>query len=217
MAIPAGKDKYLPLDPKLPRETLLQNLRMNALLAHQHSVGRGDELVELLHRTVAQVEKTHNRIQNMSTILFGAGLIMLAVGVYQIAFGGKGSELWSALLGGAGGVVTLVATFWTAPLDKISDSISDLVKLQTAFLGYIRVIGELDSAFQMQYLDILSGSRKISLDQVVNDTTSQVKDVMETTMALIDKYVAGENQAITDLKKEMATVQEKLKTLEKPA
>jgi len=209
------KDKYMPLEPGMPRKVLLENLRMNALLSHQRSVGRGDELVDLLHRTVAQVEKTHNRIQSMSTILFVAGLIMLAVGVYQIIFGGKGTELWSALLGGAGGVVTLVATFWTAPLDKISDSISDLVKLQTAFLGYIRVIGELDSAFQMQYLDILSGSRKISLDQVVNDTTNQVKEIMETTMSLIDKYVVSENQAITELKREMTGIQEKMKMVEK--
>jgi hypothetical protein len=213
MAAIQNKDRYLPLDSSLPRKILLENLRMNALLAHQQSVGRGDELVDLLRRTVAQVEKTHNRIQNMSTILFIAGLIMLGVGTYQIAFGGQGNELWSALLGGTGGVVTLAATFWTAPLDKISDSISDLVKLQAAFLGYIRVIGELDSAFQMQYLDILSGSKKISLDQVVMDTTGQVKEIMETTMSLIDKYVISENQEIAEIKKEMNAIQEKLKTI----
>jgi hypothetical protein len=210
------KEYYLPIDPSMNREDLLNNLRANALLAHQRSVGRGDELVEMLRRTVGQVEKSHNRIQTMSTILFGTGLALLAVAVYQIAFGGRGADLWTALLGGTGGVVTLAATFWTAPLDKISDSISDLVKLETAFLGYIRVIGELDSAFQMQYLDILSGSRKLSLDQVVNDTTNQVKDMMSTTMGLIDQYVVSENHAIAELKKELTGIQGKLNAIENP-
>ncbi|HSG25245.1 MAG TPA: hypothetical protein VLA32_03945 [Anaerolineales bacterium] len=183
-----GKSDLLPLDPTLSRETLLENLKINALSAHQKSVGRGDELVSILRNTIEQVEKTHNRVQNMSTILFVTGLLMIAAGIYGVVFGSQGQEIWSALLGGTGGVAAVVATFYTSPIEKISASIINLVKLETAFLGYIRVIGELDSAFQLRYLDILSGENE-NFELVVTQTTDQVKDIMKETIRLIDRYV----------------------------
>jgi len=209
-----GRERLLPLDPAMPPADMLRNLRMNALLAHQRSVGRGDELVRILQRTIEQMEKSHSRVQNMSITLFVAGLILLAVGVYEIVFGGQGQEIWAALLGGTGGVAALAATFWTAPLDKISASVSDLVKLEAAFLGYIRVIGELDSAFQMQYLDILAGSGKVGLDQVINDTTRQMKDIMTLTLDLIDKYVVVQGYALSELQKQTTEINERLNKLE---
>ena len=204
----------LPLDTSLAPEVLLERLRMNALMAHQHAVGRGDALVEILRRTIAQMEKTHNRIQNMSTALFVAGMVMIAAGIYGAVFGGQGQGVWAALLGGVGGVTAVVATFYTTPVEKISDSITDLVKLETAFLGYIRVIGELDSAFQMQYLDILAGSRQLSLDSVINDTTGQMKEIMEHTMMLIDKYLGGDNKAMEALKEQAGAMDKRLQALE---
>jgi hypothetical protein len=207
-------ERLLPLDPAMSSDDMLRNLRMNALLAHQRSVGRGDELVRILQRTIEQMEKSHSRVQNMSIALFVAGLILLAVGMYEIVFGSQGQEIWAALLGGTGGVAALAATFWTAPLDKISDSISDLVKLEAAFLGYIRVIGELDSAFQMQYLDILAGSGKVGLDQVINDTTKQMKDIMTHTLDLIDKYVEGQGYALSELKEQTIKIDKRLEELE---
>jgi hypothetical protein len=205
----------LPLEPGMAREELLDRLRMNALLAHQYSVGRGDELVQILKRTIGQMEKTHSRVQNMSTILFGAGLVVLAAGVGLIAFGGRGQEIWAALLGGTGGLASLVATFWTAPSERLSDSISDLVKLEAAFLGYIRVIGEVDSAFQMQYLDILAGQDG-SLNNVINDTTTLMRSITDDTLQLIDRYVAGQGNALNALQKQLEEMKERLATLEPP-
>jgi hypothetical protein len=194
-------------------ETLFK-LRTSALEAHQRSVGRGDELVQILKRTIEQMEKSHSRVQNMSTILFGAGLLMLAVGVYMM-LAGQGSNFWGgALLGSTGGVAALAATFWTAPLEKVSDSICDLVKLEAAFLGYIRVIGELDSAFQMQYLDILAGKSNLTLDRVMNDTTQQMKTIMDHTLSSIDTYVVGQGRALSVLVKTVGEAEKRIKALE---
>jgi hypothetical protein len=204
----------LPLDPNLPPDQLLERLRMNALMAHQHSVGRGDTLVDILRDTIQQMEKANNRTQNMSIALFVSGLVLIAAAVYFALFAGQGMSAWAALMGGAGGLTALVATFYTAPLQKISASIKTLVKLETAFLGYIRVIGELDSAFQMQYLDILAGSRKLTLDQVINDTTSQMKEIMQLTMELIDKYVGDDAEALSALQKQTEEMEKRLKVLE---
>ena len=198
----------LPLEPEMPRDELLSNLRMNALLSHQISMGRGDELVQLLKRAITQMEKTHGRIQNMSTILFVAGLVLLATGVAMIAFGGSGQEVWAVLMGTTGGVTALAATFWTAPLDKMAESINDLVKLEVAFLGYIRVVGEIDSAFQMQYLDNLANENATPIDNVLNDTTAQMQKIMEHTLQLIDKHVVGQGKALSELQESVADMTE---------
>ena len=197
----------LPLNPDLPREELLENLRINALSAHQQSVGRGDQLILILRQTIQQVERTHNRVQNMSTILFGAGLVMIAAGIYGIVFGEQGQGIWAALLGGTGGVAALVATFYSAPIEKISASITNLVKLETAFLGYIRVVGELDSAFQLRYLDILSGEDE-SFELVVNQTTENMKGIMQETIKLIDQYVTVQGDIPEKSKEKLAQVKQ---------
>ena len=202
----------LPLNLNMAPSELLQTLRMNALLAHQTSIGRGDELVQILKNTIGQMEGTHRRVQIMSMILFATGIIMLGIGVF---FAFKGKEVWGILMGGTGGVASLLATFWTAPVDKMANSIADLVKLEAAFLGYIRIIGELDSAFQMQYLDILAGSNNISLDQVMNDTTQQMKDVMKHTLSLIDCYVVRPGETLTKLREDVDEINSRLKTVEK--
>lgn len=208
-----GRTILLPLDPALKPDELMRNLRMNALLAHQHSIGRGDELVRILKNTIAQMEKTHTRVQVMSTVLFFTGIALLAASAANVVFGG-GAGAWNVVIGGIGGLTAFAATFWTAPLDKMADSISDLVKLEVAFLGYIRVIGELDSAFQMQYLDLLNGSTNFSMDQVTKETTQQMKEIMTHTMSLIDQFVVGQGHALSELQKQSVALEKRLKAIE---
>lgn len=216
-----AESQFLPLTPDMTPEQMLMTLRVNALKSHQVSMGRGDELVEILKRAVEQVERTHGRIQNLSTVLFVTGLAVLGFGLYQFGWGGEGGEVWGGLgLGAGGGIAALAATFWTAPLEKMSESVSDLVKLEAAFLGYIRVIGELDSAFQMQYLQTLDkdvlgkGAGGIPLDQVMVTTSAQVKDMMRHTLESIDAFVAGPGSTMKALKAKAADFEEKLKKLE---
>lgn len=208
----------LPLDPDVGTEENLRRLQVNALAVHQRSMGRSDELVQILERTVAQVERTHARVKALSTSLFIAGLIVLAAGVSGVLLGEQ--EAVSAVLSAIGGFAAFAAVFWTTPLDKVSASISDLVKLETAFLGYVRVIGEIDSFFQMQYLDIV-GNRadgraqlKDSLATAIRDTTQQMKDMMSHTVALIDSHVAGNGEALGKLRAEVDDAARRLSRLE---
>jgi hypothetical protein len=183
---------FLPLDPNVSAAENIDRLRLDALRVHQAQMGRGDELVQILRRTIGQMERTHARVQAMSVTLFIAGLAVLSVGLYQAV--ANNENVWGSVIAGAGGLAAVAATFWTAPLDKLAASIRDLVQLEAAFLGYIRVIGEVDSAFQMQYLDLLIGQEdtKPVIGEVINETTQQMKDMMEHTLTLIDKFVGGE-------------------------
>ena len=188
----------------------LEHLRLNALAVHQRSMGRGDELVQILQRTIAQVERTHNRIQTMNTVLFVTGIGVLIAGVTMVLTGRE--DVWPPLLGAVGGISALAAVFWTAPLDKVSASVNDLVKLETAFLGYIRVIGEIDSGFQMQYLDIVQGNGNTgTLSQAIRDTTAQMKDLMRTTVELIDERISSPS---SELRGELDSLRAKVQELE---
>jgi hypothetical protein len=208
------KISYLEINENLEPEERLTRLRINALFDHQDSVGQGKELVNILKRTIQQMEGAHSRIKNMSTALFIAGLVMLAAAVFQVFLGREGQEVWSALLGGLGGVSTLAATFWTAPLNRIAESIVDLVSLETIFLGYIRVIGEADSSFQRQYLDTLSEKDTRKMDEISSGFATQVTTAMNDTIGLIDKHLIVKRESLQDLKKQLTDLEKRLKKIE---
>ena len=176
-------------------------------------------MVRILERTVAQVEKTHNRVKLMSTLLFLAGLALLAAAAAAVLAGQQ--ELWAVAVGGVGGLAALAAVFWSAPLDKIATSISDLVKLEVAFLGYIRVIGEIDSFFQMRYLDILAAPSndedKRALTNAILDTKNQMKDMMSHTVQLLDGYLSLPSASISELKRAHEEATRRIQKLEASA
>jgi hypothetical protein len=188
----------------------ITELRIAALEAHRMSVGRGDELVQILKNTIRQVERAHRRVQWMSQALFLAGLAVLGVGVYEMVAGDEGP--WGVLFGTVGGLTAFVATFLTAPMDRISDSVTHLIRLETAFLGYIRILGEVDSAFQMQYLDIVNNSSKSTLDQIIRDTKNHMIEAMKLTTCLIDVETA--NGGVAEIDQKAAELEERLKALE---
>jgi hypothetical protein len=213
--VETGYAQLLPIAPEMEPDEALRRLQINALAAHQHSMGRGDQLVQILQRTISQVERTHNRVQTMSSALFFSGLVVLlaAVGAVLAGLG----DVWSALLGTTGGIGSLAAFFWTAPLDRVSASVTDLVKLEAAFLGYIRVIGEIDSFFQMQYIDIIQredGTLPTTLPQTIRDTTTQMREMMSTTVQLIDEHVTGGIGSLEKITAQLEALTTRLSALE---
>ena len=208
----------LAITPDMSSVEALRRLRVNALAVHQRSMGRSDELVRILERTVGQVEKTHNRVKLLSTLLFVAGLALLAAAAAAILAGQQ--ELWAVAIGGVGGLAAVAAVFWTGPLEQIESSVGDLVKLEAAFLGYIRLIGEIDSYFQMQYLAIVSspnGGDQSTLSGAIFQTTNEMKTAMSHALQLIDQYVAQSGEATTELKKELDEATARIRKLEAAA
>lgn len=206
----------LAIESTMSPDEALGRLQINALAVHQRSMGRGDELIRILSETVRQLQRTHARVETISTILFAAGLLSFAVGVGAVVAGRN--EVWGTLIGGLGGTAAFAAVFWTGPVERISTSVADLVKLETAFLGYIRVIGEIDSFFQMQYLDIISetgnGAGKTSLAQAIQNTTTQMQNIMSTTVTLIDDHMSLSSDSLAELRKTLDETRERLRKLE---
>jgi hypothetical protein len=199
LAVEGTMNELLTLRVNMTNDEVRHVLRANALTAHQLSVGRGDTLITFLERTVKRIEGSQKRIELLNTVFFFFGLGMIGTGVYVALFGGAGGEVWGSMLG-VGGLASAVSMFYTAPMDRIAQSVRDLIQLETAFLGYIRVIGEIDSGFQWHYIETMdskgtSGNTDISLR--VKSATDQMKEIMGTTMELIEKYTSGDSSAKT--------------------
>lgn len=195
----------LDISADMTHDEILRVLRINALRAHQIAVGRGDELVQLLKRAVHNMEVSHSRIQWLSIIFFVFGLVVMIAGVYFALFGTAGKEVWGTILGVSGGLGSLVSLFYTTPLDKISRSVNNLIQLETAFLGYIRVVGEVDSAFQWQYIETMGGSEGHTSD-VLAETTKHMKDMMGHTMNLIDRYCAEDSESLQQIRQALESM-----------
>ena len=193
----------------------IKMLQKEAIASHQKSVGQGDALVKLLQDAVNQMKSSQGRIRDMSTVFFVFGLIVMGVGVYMALFERQGKEAWGAILGAAGGLASAVTMFYTGPLTKISNAVTNLIKLETAFLGYIRVVGEIDSAFQWQYLERLAGRTVIDISMVSQATTSSMKDIMSHTIQLIDQHVADETPSVMDLKMKVKEMGDRIDELKK--
>ena len=196
--------------PEMSLEDIKLRLRANALQAHQVAVGRGDKLVQLLERAVHKMEQTQNRLLILNTVFFAFGLIALGAGIYMALLGGAGKQAWGVLLGGVGGLASAVSIFYTAPLDKIAQSIKDLIQLETAFLGYIRMIGEVDSAFQWQYIELMDTRQVGALSDVTRDTVQAVQEMMSHTMELVDRYTGGEAGALDELRGQLKAIRQEL-------
>jgi hypothetical protein len=207
----------LQISEDMSHEEILRVLRINALSAHQIAVGRGDELVQLLKRAVHNMEESHSRIQLLSVVFFAVGLLTMIAGVCVALFGTAGKETWSTILGVGGGLGSLVSLFYTTPLDKISSSVSNLIKLETAFLGYIRVVGEVDSAFQWQYIETMDGSGG-HISDVLQEATEHMKTMMSHTMDLIDRYCAEDSESLQQIRQALESMKtefdDRLKQLE---
>ena len=214
------KADLVSLRDNMSQQELFVALRVNALKSHQLSVGRGDMLVALLERTVRRIESTHIRIQTLSTIFFAFGLLVIAFAAYLAVNGDVGGEVWGSMFG-VGGITSAASIFYTGPLNRIARSVKNLVQLQTAFLGYIRVIGEIDSAFQWRYIERMEGKTLDDISLIEQSATDRMQVIMDTTMKLIDQYASEDSSSeMEKLSKNLEQAKQdldtRLKKLENP-
>lgn len=210
-----NKEKtYLSIQEDMSDEKIRDRLRTNALMSHQISVGEGNKLIQLLERSLNHMETTHKWLQYMNVTLFFVGLIIIVTGLILILMDPKSNWIQSLILGGSGGGLSLVTIFLNAPMKRISSGITNLIQLETAFLGFIRAIGEVDSAFQWRYIETLFGKSGGRLDVNIDDTKCFMIEIISTTMKLIDKYI-GSGTVLEDSKQELETMKQQINELEK--
>jgi HEAT repeat protein len=124
----------------------------------------------------------------MHGVIFGLGVLVLLASLY-VAFN-SGFETFERYVGvgaAAGSLGTLLLLFYKDPLANIRDSVTNLVKVNVVFLGYVRQINQIDATFKQMFL----AAAGFGIDQM-KLTVAQIQDSVRTTLEEVEGYLGGE-------------------------
>ncbi len=124
----------------------------------------------------------------MHGVIFGLGVVVLLASLY-VAFnsGFETFERWVGVGAAAGSLGTLLLLFYKDPLANIRDSVTNLVKVNVVFLGYVRQINQIDATFKQLFL----GAAGFGVEQM-KLTVEQIQDSVRQTMDEVEGYLGEE-------------------------
>ncbi|KON32446.1 hypothetical protein AC477_03010 [miscellaneous Crenarchaeota group-1 archaeon SG8-32-1] len=152
------------------------------------------ESLNILRRTVKQVESTYKVNTGMSVTVFVVGIIVIFIGA-MLVLTGTGDA--TKLFGGAsviGGIVTTLTSFAKGPISSVQNAVADLAQVETAFLYYVRSTGLASFAFLREFLK----EKKPDIN-ILEKCTEKMNEVAKATMLLIEVYGGGKNETIDGL------------------
>ena len=137
----------------------------------------------------------------MHIVIFLVGLAILIMTLYfgwtdissnEIPAANQGADWFSflrGLVGLTGGLFAIVLSqFYRSPINNISKSITRLVKIDVAFLGYLRQINQIDATFKQLYL----APSGFNLDYL-EKTVDKIDNVVSSSLKQIEVYLAVED------------------------
>jgi HEAT repeat protein len=111
-------------------------------------------------------------------IIFGIGALLLIASLTVALINGLSTlQGWIGVGGSAGSLATLLLLFYRNPVQNIDQSVSQLVKVDVIFLGYIRQINQIDATFKQLFLSTMS----FGTDQM-KMTVTEIRDSVNQTM-----------------------------------
>ena len=78
----------------------------------------------------------------------------------------------------------LLALFYRDPLKNIHQSVSNLLKVNVVFTGYMRQINQIDASFKQLFLSA-GGFGTVDMKQTVDQIQDSVKETMEGVKAYL--------------------------------
>ncbi|MEJ2263230.1 MAG: HEAT repeat domain-containing protein [Anaerolineales bacterium] len=158
--------------------------RRQELLARYYldpSKQRSEQAQKILEDAVREAKKTLWLLQGLNAVVFFVGILILLGGLY-VSFTQEGQRVAGALvgLGGLAGVVTLLIN---DPLNRIQNSMANLVQLETAFTSFIWELNLNGTYIQSQYV-----AEGVLWDSDVSQTVKRIQDAMNLTMNQVAIY-----------------------------
>lgn len=164
----------------------LQKQRTKAVETYTDLLGSADEkIMEQFESLMSRARIAFKMSMWMHGIVFGVGIITLMVSLGVALW--DGFETYASYVGtvGAGGsVVLLLAMFYRDPLRNISQSVTNLIKVNVVFLGYVRQVNQIDATFKQLFL----ATDGFGIDQMTQ-TVSEIEKTVEKTLAKVDLYL----------------------------
>lgn len=157
----------------------LQAQRTKAVEKYTEMLGKADEQIMQQFNSLINQAQTGFRLSMwMHGIIFGLGVIVLAASLY-VALSGRFDEFerYVGLSTAAGSLGTLLFLFYKDPLQNIRHSVTNLVKVNVVFLGYMRQINQIDATFKQMFLS----SADFGTTQM-RETVEQIQVAVKQTM-----------------------------------
>ncbi len=135
----------------------------------------------------------------MHSLVFLVGMSIFVIALDGMRVDGAEDPLdyIRGLVGIGGGVAgVFLGIFYKSPIRNIGESVTRLVKVNVAFLGYMRQINQIDATFKQLFLD-MSGFNLVEMKEtvkqihiVVNQSLSNIQNYL-----VIDDIQAGEESS----------------------
>ncbi len=167
----------------------LQAQRTKALDKYTELLGTADaQVMGQFNRLMVQAQRGFLMSMSMHGVIFGIGVVVLAVSLYvALSQGFQTFERYVGVGGAIGSLGTLLLLFYKDPLKNIRASVTSLVKVNVVFLGYVRQINQIDATFKQLFL----ASAGFGIDQM-KQTVEQIQDSVRKTMEEVKAYLGSE-------------------------
>jgi HEAT repeat protein len=165
---------------------VLQRQREEALKAYSDILkSADDQIMTQFEGLIKQARLAFSMTMWMHGVIFGLGVIVLSISLYvSMAQGFATFERFVGIGTAAGSLTMLLALFYRGPLKNIGESVSNLLKVNVVFIGYMRQINQIDASFKQLFLSA-GGFGTVDMRQTVDQIQDSVKETMEGVKAYL--------------------------------
>jgi len=142
---------------------------------------QGDQAAKILKGAVKEAKRTLGLLQWLNVIVFIAGMIILVGGLY-VSITNENARVAGALAG-IGGFAGVIGLLINDPLNRIQNSLSNLVQLEAAFTSFIWELNLNSTYIQSQYV-----AEGILREEDVSRTLARIEGAMDFTMSQVATY-----------------------------
>jgi len=172
-----------------------QELRAKYYLEPSRS--RGEEAARLLTEVAAEAKQTLRILQVLNISLFVVGLAVLAFGLGIGLTSSDGATRVAGALAAIGGLGGVIFQLVRDPLDRIQNSMANLVQLETAFTSFIWELNLNGTYIQSKYV-----AEGVLNDDAIAQTVTRIEGAMTAAMSLVALYTEeGGQHLVTRINK----------------
>jgi len=159
------------------------------------SLKRSQEAADILNGTIEESKRTLRILQWLNVAVFMVGLTLLAVGLYVSLNSESGASQSVGALSAIGGFTGMIALLIRDPLDRIQNSMANLVHVETAFTSFIWELN-----LNGTYVQSLYVKKGKLADKEIAETAQRIEKSMESTMHQVAVHTErGEPRLVTCL------------------
>lgn len=142
---------------------------------------QSDDASDILKGAVDEAKKTLRLLQWLNVVVFIAGMIILVGGLY-VSITNENARVAGALAG-IGGFAGVIGLLINDPLNRIQNSLSNLVQLEAAFTSFIWELNLNSTYIQSQYV-----AEGILREEDVAETLNRMEGAMDFAMSQVATY-----------------------------